>query len=101
MRAGNPKLAGLDLDLILTPAATLRPGAAQRCIQRQACPAPPRPARVRRAGYCMAARRAQGLRLDAGPAPSGALALAGMPAWRLRAAVAMASKPGSARVHKT
>jgi len=48
VRAGNPKLAGLDLDLILTPAATLRPGAAQRCIQRQArpAPAPLRPARV-------------------------------------------------------
>ena len=39
MRASNPKLADLDLDLILTPAATLRPGAAQRCIQRQVRPA--------------------------------------------------------------
>ena len=38
VRASNPKLAGLDLDLILTPAATLRPGAAQRCIQRQVRP---------------------------------------------------------------
>ena len=38
MRASNPKLADLDLDLILTPAATLRPGAAQRCIQRQVRP---------------------------------------------------------------
>lgn len=42
MRASNPKLAGMDLDLILTPAATLRPGAAQRCIQRQVRPEPVR-----------------------------------------------------------
>lgn len=34
----NPKLAGIDLDLILTPASELRPGAAQRCIMAQACP---------------------------------------------------------------
>jgi hypothetical protein len=32
---GNYKLAGIDLELILTPAAELRPDAAQTCIQRQ------------------------------------------------------------------
>ena len=32
----NPKLAGIDLERILTPAAQLRPGAAQRCVQKQA-----------------------------------------------------------------
>jgi glutamate synthase (NADPH/NADH) len=31
----NPKLAGMDLEKILTPAAELRPGAAQRCIKKQ------------------------------------------------------------------
>lgn len=31
----NPKLAGIDLSLLLKPAAELRPGAAQRCIQKQ------------------------------------------------------------------
>ena len=35
----NPKLAGIDLERILTPAAQLRPGAAQRCVQKQARPA--------------------------------------------------------------
>jgi hypothetical protein len=36
----NPKLAGIDLERILTPAAQLRPDAAQRCVQMQAraCP---------------------------------------------------------------
>ncbi|KAK9817844.1 hypothetical protein WJX72_002960 [[Myrmecia] bisecta] len=33
--AANHKLSGIDLSKILTPAATLRPGAAQRCIQKQ------------------------------------------------------------------
>ena len=32
---GNYKLAGIDLEKILTPAAELRPDAAQTCIQRQ------------------------------------------------------------------
>jgi hypothetical protein len=32
---GNPKLAGIDLEKILTPASELRPGAAQRCIMAQ------------------------------------------------------------------
>ena len=32
---GNYKLAGIDLEKILTPAAELRPGAAQTCVQRQ------------------------------------------------------------------
>ena len=31
----NPKLAGIDLEKILTPAALLRPEAAQRCVQKQ------------------------------------------------------------------
>ncbi|EIE24001.1 glutamate synthase, NADH-dependent [Coccomyxa subellipsoidea C-169] len=31
----NPKLAGIDLEKILTPASELRPGAAQRCIMAQ------------------------------------------------------------------
>ena len=31
----NPKLAGIDLEKILTPASELRPGAAQRCIMKQ------------------------------------------------------------------
>ena len=35
MVAGNPKLAGIDLSRVLTPAASLRPGAAQRCVQKQ------------------------------------------------------------------
>ena len=33
--AKNPKLAGMDLSKLLTPAATLRPGAAQTCVQAQ------------------------------------------------------------------
>ena len=33
--AGNPKLAGVDLSRLLTPAATLRPGAAQTCVEAQ------------------------------------------------------------------
>jgi hypothetical protein len=33
--AANPKLASMSLDKILLPAATLRPGAAQRCVQKQ------------------------------------------------------------------
>ena len=32
---GNYKLAGIDLEKILTPAAELRPNAAQTCVQRQ------------------------------------------------------------------
>lgn len=32
---GNYKLAGIDLEKILTPAAELRPYAAQTCVQRQ------------------------------------------------------------------
>jgi len=32
---GNYKLAGIDLEKILTPAAELRPDAAQTCVQRQ------------------------------------------------------------------
>ncbi len=35
MVAANPKLASMSLDKILLPAATLRPGAAQRCVQKQ------------------------------------------------------------------
>ncbi|CAI5975562.1 unnamed protein product [Closterium sp. NIES-65] len=31
----NPKLHNIDLSVLLTPAATLRPGAAQRCVQKQ------------------------------------------------------------------
>ena len=31
----NPKLAGIDLSKLLTPAATLRPGAAQTCVMAQ------------------------------------------------------------------
>lgn len=31
----NPKLAKVDLSKMLTPAATLRPGAAQTCVQKQ------------------------------------------------------------------
>ncbi|CAI5466439.1 unnamed protein product [Closterium sp. Yama58-4] len=31
----NPKLQNIDLSVLLTPAATLRPGAAQRCVQKQ------------------------------------------------------------------
>ncbi len=31
----NPKLAGIDLEKILTPAEELRPGAAQRCVMAQ------------------------------------------------------------------
>ena len=31
----NPKLAGIDLTALLTPAATLRPGAAQTCVEKQ------------------------------------------------------------------
>lgn len=31
----NPKLSGMDLSKLLTPAATLRPGAAQTCVQAQ------------------------------------------------------------------
>ena len=31
----NPKLAKVDLSKLLTPAATLRPGAAQTCVQKQ------------------------------------------------------------------
>ena len=34
----NPKLAGIDLEKILTPAALLRPEAAQRCVQKQVPP---------------------------------------------------------------
>lgn len=33
--ATNDKSAKLDLSVLLTPAATLRPGAAQRCVQKQ------------------------------------------------------------------
>ena len=33
--AANPKLANVDLTKLLTPAATLRPGAAQVCVQKQ------------------------------------------------------------------
>ena len=33
--AKNPQLAGMDLSKLLTPAATLRPGAAQTCVQAQ------------------------------------------------------------------
>ncbi|KAL4421584.1 hypothetical protein ABPG75_010875, partial [Micractinium tetrahymenae] len=33
--ASNPKLAKVDLSKLLTPAATLRPGAAQTCIMKQ------------------------------------------------------------------
>lgn len=33
--AANPKLAKVDLSKLLTPAASLRPGAAQTCVQRQ------------------------------------------------------------------
>lgn len=33
--ASNPKLAEIDLSGLLTPAATLRPGAAQVCVQKQ------------------------------------------------------------------
>eukprot|EP00198_Chlamydomonas_reinhardtii_P003746 XP_001693082.1 glutamate synthase, NADH-dependent [Chlamydomonas reinhardtii] len=32
---GGAKLAGIDLGRLLTPAASLRPGAAQRCVQKQ------------------------------------------------------------------
>ncbi|KAG2492850.1 hypothetical protein HYH03_009004 [Edaphochlamys debaryana] len=32
---GGPKLAGIDLGRLLLPAASLRPGASQRCIQKQ------------------------------------------------------------------
>ncbi|GLI65807.1 hypothetical protein VaNZ11_009430 [Volvox africanus] len=32
---GGPKLEGINLSRLLLPAATLRPGAAQRCIQKQ------------------------------------------------------------------
>ena len=43
--SANPKLAGIDLEKILTPAALLRPEAAQRCVQKQvlegACGVPP------------------------------------------------------------
>ncbi|CAI7849640.1 unnamed protein product, partial [Closterium sp. NIES-53] len=31
----NPKLQNIDLSVLLTPAATLRPGAAQRCVEKQ------------------------------------------------------------------
>lgn len=34
----NPKLAGIDLEKILTPAEELRPGAAQRCVMAQVHP---------------------------------------------------------------
>jgi glutamate synthase (NADPH/NADH) len=34
----NPKLSGIDLSLLLTPAATLRPGAAQICVEKQGKP---------------------------------------------------------------
>jgi Conserved region in glutamate synthase len=33
--ASNPKIENIDLSLLLTPSATLRPGAAQRCIIKQ------------------------------------------------------------------
>jgi hypothetical protein len=33
--SSNPKLAKVDLTRVLTPAATLRPGAAQVCVQKQ------------------------------------------------------------------
>lgn len=33
--AKNPKLQGMDLSKLLTPASTLRPGAAQTCVQSQ------------------------------------------------------------------
>lgn len=32
---GGPKLEGIDLSRLLLPAASLRPGAAQRCVQKQ------------------------------------------------------------------
>lgn len=32
---GGPKLEGIDLSRLLQPAASLRPGAAQRCVQKQ------------------------------------------------------------------
>jgi glutamate synthase (NADPH/NADH) len=33
--ASSPKLSGIDLSKLLTPAATLRPRAAQRCVTKQ------------------------------------------------------------------
>jgi glutamate synthase (NADPH/NADH) len=33
--ASSPKLSGIDLTKLLTPAATLRPRAAQRCVTKQ------------------------------------------------------------------
>ena len=38
--ASNPKLSHIDLSRLLTPAATLRPRAAQRCVTKQARLAP-------------------------------------------------------------
>lgn len=35
VRASHPKLKDIDLSRVLLPAATLRPNAAQRCIQKQ------------------------------------------------------------------
>lgn len=35
MVRSNPKLAKIDLSKLLTPAASLRPGAAQTCVQKQ------------------------------------------------------------------
>jgi hypothetical protein len=34
--ASSPKLSSIDLSKLLTPAATLRPRAAQRCVTKQA-----------------------------------------------------------------
>jgi hypothetical protein len=33
--AANPKLSSMSLDKVLLPSATLRPGAAQHCVQKQ------------------------------------------------------------------
>eukprot|EP00271_Cylindrocystis_brebissonii_P015485 TRINITY_DN38393_c0_g1_i1.p1 TRINITY_DN38393_c0_g1~~TRINITY_DN38393_c0_g1_i1.p1 ORF type:complete len:2268 (+),score=536.29 TRINITY_DN38393_c0_g1_i1:304-7107(+) len=35
LTSANPKLAHLDLSVLLTPAATLRPGAPQTCVEKQ------------------------------------------------------------------
>jgi hypothetical protein len=35
LMASSPKLSGIDLSKLLTPAATLRPRAAQRCVTKQ------------------------------------------------------------------
>lgn len=35
LMASSPKLEGIDLSRLLTPAASLRPRAAQRCVTKQ------------------------------------------------------------------